>query len=81
MLVPYLNDGIICVGVGAAFRSVIGQLRQPDGILQKLGLAGLLFIRPESSWWAEVKWYAEHIMYLIKYFFLIIMSSKFRTGC
>ncbi len=81
MLVPYLNDGIICVGVGAAFRSVIGQLRQPDGILQKLGLAGLLFKRPESSWWAEVKWYAEHIMYLIKYFFLIIMSSKFRTGC
>lgn len=33
---------------------MIGQLRQPDGILQKLGLAGLLFKRPESSWWAEV---------------------------
>lgn len=40
MLTPYLNDGIMCVGVGAAFRSVIGGLRQPDGILQKMGLAG-----------------------------------------
>lgn len=72
MLVSYLNDGVVCVGVGAAFRSVIGQLRQPDGILQKLGLAGLLFKRPESSWWDEIKWYAEHIIYLIKYFFLIM---------
>ena len=71
MLTKYLNDGIVCVGVGAAFRSVLGVLKQPDGFLQKIGLAGLLFKRPESSWWKEIKWYAEHVIYLIKYFFII----------
>lgn len=71
MLVPYLNDGIVCLGVGAAFRSVIGQLRQPDGFLQKIGLAGLMFKRPESSWWSEIKWYTKHICYLIQYFVTI----------
>lgn len=68
-LVQYLNDGIVCLGVGAAFRSVIGELRQPDGFLQKIGLAGLLFKRKDSSWWNELKWYAEHFMYLFFYFF------------
>ena len=71
MLVPYLNDGIVCLGVGAAFRSVIGELRQPDGFLQKIGLAGLLFKRKDSSWWNEMKWYAEHIKYLCSYYFEI----------
>ena len=68
-LMPYFNDGIVCIGVGAAFRSVIGELRQPDGFLQKIGLAGLLFKRKDSSWWDELKWYAEHIIYLCSYFF------------
>ena len=81
MLVPYLNDGIVCLGVGAAFRSVIGELRQPDGFLQKIGLAGLLFKRKDSSWWDEMRWYAEHIKYLISYFFDIkrkrLMGKKY----
>jgi N-acetylglucosaminyldiphosphoundecaprenol N-acetyl-beta-D-mannosaminyltransferase len=71
MITPYLNDGIVMVGVGAAFRSVLGVLKQPDGILQKVGLAGLLFKRPERSWWTQFKWYVEHVCYLIKYFFII----------
>lgn len=71
MLVPYLNDGVVVVGVGAAFRSVLGVLKQPDGFLQKIGLAGILFKRPETSWWHELKWYFKHICYLIKYFFII----------
>ena len=71
MLVPHLNDGIVCLGVGAAFRSVIGQLRQPDGILQKMGLAGLLFKRPDTTWWSEIRWYMKHATYLVKYFFII----------
>lgn len=70
-LTPYLNDGIVVVGVGAAFRSVLGVLKQPDGFLQKIGLAGLLFKRPESSWWNEAKWYSKHTTYLVKYFFTI----------
>lgn len=71
MITPYLNNGIVMVGVGAAFRSVIGVLKQPDGFLQKIGLAGILFKRPEISWWRELKWYIEHICYLMKYFFAI----------
>lgn len=71
MITPYLNDGIVMVGVGAAFRSVLGVLKQPDGILQKMGLAGLLFKRPESSWWKEIKWYVKHFLYLVKYFYII----------
>lgn len=74
MLQPYLYDGIIMVGVGAAFRSVIGGLRQPDGILQKMGLAGLLFKRKDSSWWDEIKWYVKHSYYL----FIYIIGIMFR---
>lgn len=71
MITPHLDDGIVMVGVGAAFRSVLGVLKQPDGFLQKIGLAGFLFKRPESSWWSEFKWYVQHALYLIKYFFTI----------
>ncbi len=80
-LVPYLNEGIICVGVGAAFRSVIGKLRQPDGLLQKMGLAGLLFRRKGVSWWQEVKWYSVHVLILVKYYVCIhwnrLMGRKY----
>lgn len=68
MIQPYLNDGIVCIGVGAAFRSVIGRLRQPDGILQKIGLAGLLFKRKNVSWWSEIRWYMKHTCILAWYF-------------
>lgn len=78
MLLPYLNDGIVMVGVGAAFRSVLGVLKQPDGFLQKIGLAGILFKRPEVSWWKEIRWYIEHVCYLLKYFFVI--KWKHLTG-
>lgn len=71
MVLPYLNEGIIMVGVGAAFRSVLGILRQPDGFLQRIGLAGILFKRPESSWLKELKWYIIHSCYLTKYFMMI----------
>lgn len=65
---PYLKNGIVCVGVGAAFRSVIGELRQPDGLMQKIGLAGLKFKRANVKWWWIVKWYFTHIFLLMWYF-------------
>lgn len=77
-LLPLLNDGIVLIGVGAAFRSVIGGLRQPDGILQKMGLAGLLFKRADSSWWKEIKWYSRHIVHLLRYF--VIIKLRKLTG-
>jgi len=70
-LLPYINDGVVLIGVGAAFRSVIGGLRQPDGIMQKLGLAGLIFRRKGRSRWKQAGWYFKHTLYLIKYFFWI----------
>lgn len=71
MLLPYINKGIVLVGVGAAFRSVIGGIRQPDGIMQKLGLAGIVFHRKGRSRWKQAGWYFKHTLYLIKYFFYI----------
>lgn len=70
-LTPYLNDGIVCVGVGAAFRAVIGGLKAPDGFLQKIGLAGLLFKRNNVSRFQQLGWYLEHVTYLAKYWFVI----------
>ena len=70
-LTPYLNDGIVCVGVGAAFRALIGGIKAPDGIWQKLGLAGLIFRREGVTFWQQMKWYREHVVYLVKYFFTI----------
>ena len=71
MLVPHLNDGIVCLGVGAAFRSVIGELKQPDGVLQKMGLAGLIFKRSGVSRWSQMEWYVKHSVYLLKYWAII----------
>lgn len=79
MITPHLNDGIVMVGVGAAFRSVIGVLKQPDGFLQKIGLAGILFKRPEVSWWKTIQWYSKHITNLWKFY--IIIHWKKAKGC
>lgn len=71
MISPYLNDGIVLIGVGAAFRSVLGIINQPDGFLQKIGLAGILFKRPERKWSNLIGWYVKHASYLVKFFFII----------
>lgn len=72
MLLPYLNDGIVLVGVGAAFRYLIGELKSPDGFLQKIGLAGLMFKRANSKPWKEFVWYIKHSFYLMKYMVSIL---------
>lgn len=71
MLAPFVNDGVVLIGVGAAFRYKIGELKSPDGLLQKIGLAGLLFTRKGTKPINELKWYMKHVLYLIKYFFII----------
>ena len=70
MLVPLLNDGVVVIGVGAAFRSYLGEYKAPDGILQKMGLAGLKMMR-NTTIWKEIRWYIKHIFVLIKYFCII----------
>lgn len=67
LLTPYVNDGVVLIGIGAAFRYKIGELKSPDGFLQKIGLAGLLFTRTGSKPINEFKWYMKHSWYLLKY--------------
>lgn len=67
LLLPYLSDGIVLVGVGAAFRFELGEYTQPEGALQKIGLAGLLINRDGTSFWTEFRWYIKHACYLIRY--------------
>lgn len=74
ILLPYINDGIVLIGVGAAFRYKIGELKNPDGFLQKIGLAGLLFTRKGSSPINEFKWYMKHSWYLFVYIVSIIFK-------
>lgn len=78
LLAPYVNDGVILIGVGAAFRYKIGELKSPDGVLQKMGLAGFLFKRKDSKAINEIKWYLKHLFYLLKY--LVCISFKRLIG-
>lgn len=41
-ILPYL-DHKVCIGVGAGFRYVLGQYKNPNKTIQKLGLTGLLW--------------------------------------
>lgn len=41
-LLPYLQQGV-CVGVGAAFRFSLGEIKHPPRWIQKLGLTGLFW--------------------------------------
>lgn len=74
MLTPYLNEGIILIGVGAAFRYKLGELKSPDGFLQKVGLAGLLFKRNDSKILNELQWYIKHSYYLVIYLIQILLK-------
>ena len=65
-LLPYLDDGIVLVGIGAAFRLYLGEYELDRGILQKLGLGGLKMLR-NTTLWKELKWYAIHGAFLIRY--------------
>lgn len=68
-LAPLLNDGTVIVGVGAAFRAYLGELKVTDGgILQKIGLGGLTMVRNDAKFWTELKWYFKHTLVLIGYF-------------
>ncbi|MBQ8064379.1 MAG: WecB/TagA/CpsF family glycosyltransferase [Prevotella sp.] len=69
-LVPLLHDGIVIVGVGAAFRTYLGEYKTPEGLLQQMGLGGLGMIR-NSTLPKEFRWYAKHIFVLAGYFLKI----------
>ena len=70
-LLPYLDDGIVLVGIGAAFRLYLGEYQLDRGLLQKLGLGGLKMLR-NTTLWKELKWYVSHAWYLTGYLCSII---------
>ena len=65
-LLPYLNDGVVLVGVGAAFRLYLGEYELDRGVLQKMGLGGLKMLR-NTTFWKELKWYVSHGFHLLGY--------------
>lgn len=65
-LLPYLDGGIVLVGVGAAFRLYLGEYELDRGLLQKMGLGGLKMLRNTTAW-KELKWYVSHAWYLTGY--------------
>ena len=75
-LSPLLNEGILCIDVGAAFRFALGQYKMPPKIVQKMGLIGL-FWRKFSFF--QVKWYIVHFFKLM-YWSADILYSRLK-GC
>lgn len=65
-LLPYLNDNIVLIGVGAAFRIFLGEYQRPQGFLQRIGLGGLQCLR-NTSFWKELCWYLKHTLHLVGY--------------
>ncbi len=55
-LLPHL-DKKICIGVGAAFRFSLGQIKHPPKIIKKLGLTGLFW---RKNKFRLIKWYIQH---------------------
>lgn len=80
MLQPFLNDGIVVIGVGAAFRSYLGEYKAPDGLLQKMGLAGLGMLR-NTTIRKEIIWYTKHSIALVKYFCTIFFRRLQGKKC
>lgn len=72
-LLPFVEDGVVFVGVGAAFRLYLGEYELDRGILQKMGLGGLK-MRRRSSIWKEIGWYFVHGVYLLRYLTGILFS-------
>ena len=72
-LLPYLDKGI-CIGVGAAFRFAVGQIKHPPKIIKTMGLTGLFW----RKWTiAEIFWYIKHTFWLTYWTICILMKRTF----
>lgn len=77
-LLPYLNNGIMCIGVGAAFRFNLGEYKMAHPIIKKLGLMGLFWGRKSQSWGAFLWGYVcDNVPYL---FYLAAIPFKRLIG-
>ena len=69
-MLPYLHDGIVLIGVGAAFRLYLGEYVLDRGVLEKMGLGGLRMLR-NTTLWKELKWYGTHTFHLLRFLSVI----------
>lgn len=69
-LLPHL-DKKICIGVGAAFRFSLGQIKHPPKIVKKLGLTGFFWRKNKLK---LIKWYIIHLYGICSWSTNIIFS-------
>ena len=69
-LLPLL-DKKICIGVGAAFRFSLGEIKHPPKFFRKLGLTGIFWRKMDL---AKIRWYFYHFILLCKWGIGIIFS-------
>ena len=60
-----LLPNVVSLGVGRAFRLLIGEVKDAPGWAHKAGIAGI-FTR-KASLWKAVRWYIESFFYLFGY--------------
>ena len=56
MILPLLKDGVVCIGVGAAFRYNLKTYKEPSKLVQKLGLTS--FLLRGASFKTLKKWFS-----------------------
>lgn len=78
-LEPHLNGKVI-IGVGAAFRFLLGEYKAPKGFLQKIGLAGLLCLR-NTNFFKELWWYIKHACFLFLFLMQIVVWRIMGKKC
>lgn len=76
-LLPHL-DKKICIGVGAAFRFSLGQIKHPPKIIKKLGLTGLFWRKMNLK---QIGWYFQHLFLLMKWGSGILLARLLGKKC
>jgi N-acetylglucosaminyldiphosphoundecaprenol N-acetyl-beta-D-mannosaminyltransferase len=79
-LLPYMDHGVVFIGIGAAFRLYLGEYELDRGVLQKVGLGGLKMLR-NTTVWKELKWYVSHTFILAGYLMAIIWKRLHGKPC
>ncbi len=75
-MMDYIDQSIV-IGVGAAFRFIIGEYKHPHAFIQKCGLEGVYwrFMKDPAT---EAKWYLYHIPAFGKLMITMLIQRMFR---
>jgi N-acetylglucosaminyldiphosphoundecaprenol N-acetyl-beta-D-mannosaminyltransferase len=67
-------NGKVVIGVGAAFRYILGEYKQPPAFFRKLAFTGFWW-RVKYHPFQSLIWYIKHTVILL-YFFIIIIANR-----